>query len=478
MRYSLLSLVLLSFFICSAQEKKEIAEFIVKPYLQIGKESSSHSLDLLWQTKDEDANWLVETKNIVTNQWVAEPMPEVKVVSASQLPKRRIYLVSMSNLAAGKDFTYRVIKNKKQVFTSTAKAPKDAAQSYRFIAMGDIGAGTPDAKLIAQQAFLSQPDLVVIPGDIVYEHGLVSEYDQKFWPIYNADSTSINGAPLMRSIPFAAAPGNHDTEERNFNTYPDALAYFLFWDQPLNGPHPKDANAVYPSLIIADSARASFLSAAANRFPAMTNFSFNYGNAHFLVLDADNYVDWNNEDLQNWVKADLQNASSLTWRFVVYHQPGFNSSREHYEQQQMRLLAPIFEKGKVDVVFNGHVHNYQRSFPMNFVPDNKGVQLIGGRDGKTLRGRIVNGRWTLYKDFDGKANTKSNGVIYIVTGAGGQELYNPEQNNDPDSWQKFTAKFISTTHSFSVIDVKGKTFTLRQVDPNGNTVDQFTIEKE
>ena len=72
----------------------------------------------------------------------------------------------------------------------------------------------------------------------------------------------------------------------------------------------------------------------------------------------------------------------------------------------MRLLAPIFEAGKVDVVFNGHVHNYQRTFPMTFVPDKQGTLMVGGKDNKTVRGRVVNGRWTLDKSFDGKTNTR------------------------------------------------------------------------
>lgn len=478
MRYRLLFAATFSVFICSAQTKTDEAGFIVKPYLQLGKDAAARSLDLLWQTADEEAIWSVEIKANDSKNWVTEPKPEVKTVAAPNLPKRRMYVVNLQNLAAGTTFTYRISKNKKPVFISNAKALKDPGQAFRFVAMGDIGAGTPDAKLIAQRAFLSNPDLVVIPGDIVYDHGLISEYDQNFWPVYNADSTSKNGAPLMRSIPFAAAPGNHDTEERNFNIHPDALAYFLFWDQPLNGPKPSDARAVYPDLIIADSLRPSFVAAAGDRFPVMTNFSFNYGNAHFLFLDADNYVDWTNEELQQWVKRDLENASAATWKFVVFHQPGFNSSIEHFEQQQMRLLAPLFEKGKVDVVFTGHVHNYQRSWPMSFSPDGKGIQLIGGKDSKTLRGKVVNGRWTLDKNFDGVTSTKANGVIYLVTGAGGQELYNPEQSNDPDSWQRFTTKFVSTVHSLSVIDVDGKTFTLRQLDTNGNPVDQFTIKKD
>ena len=143
----------------------------------------------------------------------------------------------------------------------------------------------------------------------------------------------------------------------------------------------------------------------------------------------------------------------------------------------MRLLAPVFEKGNVDIVFNGHVHNYQRSFPMRFAPDKKGTLLIGGKDNKTIRGRVVNGRWTFDKTFDGKTNTKPNGVIYVVTGAGGQELYNPEQETDPDSWQKFTDKFIATIHSFTLVNVNGKKLKLQQVDVNGKEIDAIEIIK-
>jgi hypothetical protein len=47
------------------------------------------------------------------------------------------------------------------------------------------------------------------------------------------------GLPWLRdriapkpSIPFIAAPGNHDTDLANYRRFPDALAYFLYWDLP------------------------------------------------------------------------------------------------------------------------------------------------------------------------------------------------------------------------------------------------------
>jgi acid phosphatase type 7 len=162
---------------------------------------------------------------------------------------------------------------------------------------------------------------------------------------------------------------------------------------------------------------------------------------------------------------------------VMFHHPGFNSSREHYEQQQTRLMAPVFEAGKVDVVFNGHVHNYQRSFPLTFKPDKKGVLLVAGMGNKNVRGRVVNGEWKLDKTYDGVTNTKPNGIIYLVTGAGGQTLYNPEQNNDPDSWQKFTTKFHSNSHSLTIVDMDGKTMSVKQVNVDGKEIDSFKITK-
>jgi hypothetical protein len=223
--------------------------------------------------------------------------------------------------------------------------------------------------------------------------------------------------------------------------------------------------------------RRAFTEAAGAAYPRTTNFSFDYGNTHWTILDANAYVDWTDARLKQWVARDLAAAQGARWRFVAFHHPAFNSAREHFEQQQMRLLAPVFEAGNVDLVFSGHVHNYQRSFPLRFVPDRQGTLLIGGRDGKTIRGRVVNGRWTLDKKFDGQTDTTPEGVIYVVTGAGGQHLYNPEQQDDRDSWQPFTARFIAQIHSLTVADVEGRRLTIRQLAADGTELDRFVVSK-
>jgi hypothetical protein len=138
----------------------------------------------------------------------------------------------------------------------------------------------------------------------------------------------------------------------------------------------------------------------------------------------------------------------------------------------MRTLAPVFEKGKVDVVFSGHVHNYQRTFPLSFIPK---LQA----DGKAVgpKGEVA-GDWTLDQVFgDGANGAKPHGVIYIVTGGGGAGLYNPEQQADPSTWQPFTKKYFGVMNSLTIVDIDGGRFRLQQVSGDGTEVDAFQLTK-
>jgi 3',5'-cyclic AMP phosphodiesterase CpdA len=470
--------------------------FLEKPYLQLGDAPTlfgSESLVLMWHTENVPEKWEVEVRTSRSSEWRSTGAVQSQLVSAPAgepaiagkngakkdapaspaIAPHIVYRARLTRLVPGQEFHYRLLKAGKPVFDATARARKSNGQAFRFALFGDCGQGTPSENAIAYQAYLSKPDFVFIPGDIVYGSGRISEYRTKFFPNYNADEPSpANGAPLLRSIPFIAAPGNHDTALANYLRFPDALAYFLYWDQPLNGPvAPPNAAKAGHTLTGSKDAQPIFLAGAGPRYPRMANFSFDYGNSHWTVLDANTYVDWSNPSLRDWLTKDLAAAQSATWRFVAFHQPGFNSSKEHFTEQQMRPLAPIFEAGHVDIVFSGHVHNYQRSFPLTFVP---AAQPDGSPAGP--KGEIA-GEWKLDKTFGDGANSKPRGVIYIVSGAGGAELYNPEQQIDPASWQSFTNKFISQVHSLSVVDIQGKTFRLKQISETGDTVDTFQVSK-
>lgn len=475
MKYFIAGFILFFSQISGAQNNTQDG-FLVKPYLQLGQSASPQSIQLLWHAPVSTDVWIAEYKNSTDVDWKRSQDQTVSTIAVGTIAPFNVYSVSFGMLNPGTTFQYRVSKNGKVVFGSEGKSLKAVGQSYRIVISGDMGSGTNSAKKIAYEMYKTKPDLVAIAGDIVYNQGLISEYKTKFWPVYNKDNADTSGAPLMRSIPFVAAVGNHDADTRDLNRFPDALAYYHFWDQPLNGPVGKEGGAFVPALTATNANKKAFCDGARDKYPRMTNFSFDYGNAHWTVLDSDTYVDWTDSTLRDWVARDLESAKQATWRFVLFHHPGFNSSRAHYEQQQMRLLSPLFEKGNVDVVFAGHVHNYQRSYPLTFVPDNAGFQMVAGAN-NFKRGKVVNGQWILDKNFNGKKKTKPVGIIYIVTGAGGQGLYNPEQTTDKDSWQKFTAKFESRVHSFTVMDVNGKTLMLRQVDINGREVDRVSIKK-
>ena len=275
----------------------------------------------------------------------------------------------------------------------------------------------------------------------------------------------------MRSAPFFAAPGNHDIAVRDLGASPDGLAYFLYWSQPLNGPSGEEGGAFVPRLTGPDANQQAFKDSAGAAYPRMANFSFDYGNSHWTVLDANPYVDWTDARLRNWVKEDLTAARRATWRFVAIHQPPFNSSPAHADEQNTRLLADLFQDGKVDVVFCGHVHNYQRTFPLRFAADRNAA-------GKPVRKKeLVPGHWTLDRAFDGQKATHPSGVIYLITGAGGASLYNPEQQDKPSTWQEFTHKLISKVHSLTVADVEGPKLTIHQVTLDGKELDKFVVTK-
>jgi hypothetical protein len=144
------------------------ASFVVKPYLQIGRNPGPTNLTLMWHTADENVNWDVEWRMPKSQTWVRAEPPKRTKVAVTGITPRLILNSNLVNLESGKRFEYRLLKNGQPVFQSDAIAPKSAGQPYRFVAFGDVGAGTPEQKKMAERAWLSKPDMVVVPGDIVY----------------------------------------------------------------------------------------------------------------------------------------------------------------------------------------------------------------------------------------------------------------------------------------------------------------------
>lgn len=474
------------------QTTKQNNDFIVKPYLQLGLEAKSDATaaTVVWFTSNDTHKWSVLVQAVNCSGKAEKTGKATKAAKADKVDKASIegerpadsilerlvalpgfsspikkYTARLKKLTPGEPFSYKIKRDDSLVFSATAIARKTAAQPFKVAIFGDCGENSNGQKEIAAEVFKAKPDFVLIPGDIVYRHGLYSQYLTNFFPIYNNDQP----VPMMRSIFSVGVLGNHDIaldgNATNFDKHNDAMAYFLFWDQPLNGFGTKYGEKNTPPIAGAENKQILFKKSVGDAYPQMANFSFDYGNAHWTVLDGNYYMDWSDEKTRKWLIEDLKKAQSATWRFVTFHQPAFSIDLPHGNEQRMRMISDILSKYKVDMVFAGHAHCYERSYPLVFSPKAGARQFSMAADG------TVDGAFTFDRNFDGITKTKPQGIIHIVTGAGGAKLY-PQ-----GSPSEYILKYDSSDYSYTNMEVVDKTVSIKQINTKGKVIDQFTVTK-
>lgn len=451
--------------------------FTALPYLQPGPGDDA-SLALCWQTDDLTAEFQVTVSGVGT---FAPTRSELWSGDLEDGEARLHYAAHVTGLSMGKRYAYRVSMGSVTILEGYFTTKKPRGAKTRFVAFGDNSYGDLSDRMIAHQAYLARPDFVMNTGDNVYDSGTVGEYERHFFPVYNADAAGPRlGAPLLRSVPFFTVLANHDVHDKDekkhpvadFTKNPDSLAYFTNLRLPQNG-YP---GATPPPTMGDEKLQTVFRQAAGERYPRQTTYRYDWGDCHFLCLDSNLYVDPTDSDYRSWVEEDLK-GSSAPWKFVVFHHPPFNVGEEHYAEQHMRVLSPIFERHGVTMVLSGHEHNYQRTVPLKFAPgDLKGARNVG------TKARKVPGTFALDKTFDGVKNTRPDGVIYVVTGAGGKHLYDSEWQQTPrthpeDGDVAYVARFVSDRHSLTVFDVTSKTLTMTQIDQWGGVLDRVKLTK-
>jgi uncharacterized repeat protein (TIGR01451 family) len=309
-------------------------------------------------------------------------------------------------------------------------------------------------------------EFILNAGDNVYNQGSEGNYRDFFFPVFNNNTDSNEtGAPILRSLLYFVVDGNHDLGSTGVtanlladNSAPlfagnldggDALAFYNDLYYPLNGPAGFDieytwngnsstANGMIFTYMgqtfTSPSALAAFRASTTvntgtgptRQIDHMGNYSFDYGNAHFLYLDANPHLFDGNlpggtvdttapplftpypTPLANWVINDLDSTKQL-WKIVVFHQPAFSSGDATLLNSQMRAVAKILEDHGVNIVFNGHEHNYQRTLP------------IRATSRTSAPASTAAGRPAVYIDqtYNGQSQTVPDGVLYIVEGAGG-----------------------------------------------------------
>jgi hypothetical protein len=244
---------------------------------------------------------------------------------------------------------------------------------------------------------------------------------------------------------------------------------------PMGGSEGERAATLAATLRPALSPWSDTLSEPAQKWPTMANYWLTYGDSFWLTLNSWPASDWNGAALRGWLREALDSAEArrATWKFVVCYLPPFHSGTAYPDTQKMRVVADLFEAGGVDIVFSSYIHVYQRSKPLRFAPAEPPTGPV--RDYR----HEIDGAITTDDTFDGKAHTAADGVIYIVSGCGGQGLHEgvPAQTDAPATWQPFTAAFNGAVHGFSEVKVDGRRLEFWQRDLGGAELDRMTLTK-
>lgn len=291
------------------------------------------------------------------------------------------HAVQLSDLPPGAEIAYRVLTNNAQLYAGSFRTAPLSDQPFSFGVIGDSGIGSNEQYAIADRLVALDPDFVLHTGDVIYPSGQADGYDPFFFQPYQA---------LLRRAPIFPSLGNHDYGTARGQPYLEA--FFL--------PHNNPANT--------------------ERY-----YSFDWGNAHFTALD---FNDGPSADQLAWLQSDLA-ATDKTWKFVFYHQAVYSSGPHGYEAYvigKRAVLAPIFDAHEVDVVFNGHDHDYERTVPIS-------------------------------------------DVVYIVSGGGGASLYNVNP-------QPFSA-YAETAYHAVLVTVEGCEVRLEAVRPDGVVFDTYALNK-
>ncbi len=316
---------------------------------------------------------------------------------------------TITGLTANTTYWYKTYTNGSDVTpwpeAAFTTAPKSTEPSFTFVALGD---SRPDSSTapprqgaldVAAEMDRHSFDLALHTGDIVYAgakcSGSGSSWNQYIQVYFDVYRESIRDSPFYPSI------GNHELEggDCGYQAYTDVYS--------LPGNAPPGHREKY--------------------------YSFDWGNAHFVALDTNQ--DYTVGSTQhNWLVSDLRN-SSRPWTFVFFHHPPYSSGLTSSVHRVRQHLVPVFEAYGVDVVLNGHDHDYERTCPI--------------RD-------------------EACTTPQDGGIVYVVTGGGGASL-----RNVGSSW--FTAYSDSTYH-FVRIAVYGCRLRLDAIATNGDVFDSYEID--
>jgi hypothetical protein len=312
--------------------------------------------------------------------------------------------VRLATLEPGTEYFYRVRAGERVLaagpeyrFVTDAGRTDD---TISFFVTGDVG--TDELRHVATAESIRRatprPELGVVCGDVVYEKGSSRDYDVRLMHPWR---------DLLCNTTLWPALGNHDWGS------PPEKNWEVEWHLP-NNEH---------------------------------WYSFDRGNAHFVALDTGDGGIFDLRNQVRWLEEDLARNQGAEWTFVYFHRPGITCTYKKDSKAVIEHFLPIIDRWRVDVVFAGHAHTYERLYP------------IAG-------GKIVDeDQEPYYQD--------PRGTIYIVSGAGGKT-----KKDHPTKYCGPTAFFRDETILWTHVVVDGATCTIRTLaSETDRPIDEITITK-
>ncbi|MEK7398537.1 MAG: metallophosphoesterase [Candidatus Poribacteria bacterium] len=343
----------------------------IYPYLQ---NATQNGIVVMWET--------IEPITGTVNYGDSE---EWKFVS-DQSPAK-IHEIKITGLEPGKLYRYQVSYGKIKIPVSTFKTvPPDGTKEFRLAVYGDSRSNPAIHSKVAKLMLDSNPDLVINTGDIVLSGNDYERWKNEFFmPLRN----------VIDHVPIYVTLGNHERNSPNYYNY-------------LSLPN----NESY--------------------------YSFDYANAHFICLNTNSgSAPYDESSPQyKWLIDDLEkNKGNNKWLIVFFHAPLFRAHLTRGIEQQRYLWQPLFDKYGVDLVFNGHDHNYTRTYPIGYL-----------------------------------SNTPKKGVYHIVSGGGGASLY------DLASGRSYIKISDKVNHAI-IMEFSGDNMIAAVQDANGKIIDRFEIDR-
>ncbi|GAB2282081.1 Purple acid phosphatase 15 [Dionaea muscipula] len=334
----------------------------------------------------------------------------------------------------------------------------------RIAVVGDLGL-TYNTTTTVSHVISNDPDLLLLVGDVTYANLYLTNGTGSDCYTCSFSNTPIHETyqprwdfwgrfmqTLVSKVPMMVIEGNHEIEEQAEN-----------------------------QTFVAYSSRFAFPSEE-SRSSSVFYYSFNAGGIHFVFLGA--YIAYNESDDQyRWLKIDLDNVdrSVTPWLIAAWHPPWYNSYEAHYREVECMRVAMeelLYSYG-VDIVFNGHVHAYERSNRVyNYTLDRCAPVYITVGDGGNREKMAIG-----YADEPGKCPEPSTTPDTYMGGfCAGNFTTGPAAGKFCWDHQPDYSAFRESSFGHGILEVKNETWALwtwyRNQDSNKVAGDQIYIVRQ